>query len=97
MSEVIASFEKNSFEEVRISLTNFKGKDLIDLRVYYRPDDGEEMRPTKKGITISLEKFSELKNAILALEKALPKKETWLKSKPRCFSKNPATKDIWGE
>jgi len=33
------------------------------------------MRPTKKGITISLEKFSELKNAILALEKALPKKE----------------------
>ena len=80
MSEVIASFEKNSFEEVRISLTNFKGKDLIDLRVYYRPDDGEEMRPTKKGITISLEKFSELKNAILALEKALLKKETWFKS-----------------
>ncbi|WAC06343.1 MAG: transcriptional coactivator p15/PC4 family protein [Thermodesulfobacteriota bacterium] len=75
MTEVIASFEKNSFEEVRISLTNFKGKDLIDLRVYYRPDDGEEMRPTKKGITISLEKFSELKSAILALEKALPKKE----------------------
>ena len=75
MSEVIASFEKNSFEEVRISLTNFKGKDLIDLRVYYRPDDGEEMRPTKKGITISLEKFSELKNAILTLEKALPKKD----------------------
>ena len=75
MSEVIASFEKNSFEEVRISLTNFKGKDLIDLRVYYRTDDGGEMRPTKKGITISLEKFSELKNAILALEEVLPKKE----------------------
>ena len=75
MSGLIAKFEKNSFEEVRISLTNFKGKDLIDLRVYYRPDDGEEMLPTKKGITISLEKFSDLKNAILALEKALPKKE----------------------
>lgn len=74
MSEVIASFEKNSFEEVRISLTEFKGKDLIDLRVYYRPDDGEEMRPTKKGVTISPEKFPELKKAILELEKALQKK-----------------------
>lgn len=74
MGEVIASFEKNSFEEVRISLTEFKGKDLIDLRVYYRPEDGEEMRPTKKGVTISPEKFPELKKAILELEKALQKK-----------------------
>jgi hypothetical protein len=71
MGEVIASFEKNSMEEVRVSLTEFKGKDLIDLRVYYQPEDGEEKRPTKKGITISPEKFPELKKAILALEKVL--------------------------
>jgi hypothetical protein len=75
MSELIASFEKNSLEEVRISLTEFKGKELIDLRVYYQPEDGEEKRPTKKGITISPEKFPELKKAILALEKALQKKK----------------------
>jgi hypothetical protein len=73
MSEVIASFEKNSMEEVRVSLTEFKGKELIDVRVYYQPEDGEEKRPTKKGITISPEKFPELKKAILALEKALQK------------------------
>jgi len=73
MGEVIASFEKNSMEEVRVSLTEFKGKDLIDLRVYYQPEDGEEKRPTKKGITISPEKFPELKKAILALEKVLQK------------------------
>ena len=75
MSELIASFEKNSLEEVRISLTEFKGKQLIDLRVYYQPENGEEKRPTKKGITISPEKFPELKKAILALEKALQKKK----------------------
>ncbi|RLA94900.1 MAG: hypothetical protein DRG25_01510 [Deltaproteobacteria bacterium] len=75
MSELIASFEKNSLEEVRISLTEFKGKELIDLRVYYQPENGEEKRPTKKGITISPEKFPELKKAILALEKALQKKK----------------------
>ena len=74
MSELIASFEKNSFEEVRVSLTEFKGKELIDLRIYYQPEEGEEMRPTKKGITISTEKFPELKKAILSLEKAMQKK-----------------------
>ena len=74
MSEVIASFEKNSMEEVRVSLTEFKGKELIDVRVYYQPEDGEEKRPTKKGITISPEKFPELKKAILAVEKVLQKK-----------------------
>lgn len=74
MGELIASFEKNSMEEVRISLTTYKGKNLIDLRVYYQPEDGEEKRPTKKGITISPEKFPELKKAIEALEKALQAK-----------------------
>lgn len=74
MGEVIASFEKNSMEEVRISLTTYKGKNLIDLRVYYQPEDGEEKRPTKKGITISPEKFPELKKAMGALEKALQAK-----------------------
>jgi len=74
MNEVIASFAKNSFEEVRISLTEFKGKELIDLRIYYQPDGEEEMRPTKKGITISSEKFPELKKGLLALEKVLQEK-----------------------
>jgi len=75
MSEVIARFEKNSFEEVRISLTEFKGKGLIDVRVYYQPDGEEEMRPTKKGITISPEKYPELKKGILALENVLKEKK----------------------
>ncbi|MBN2467149.1 MAG: transcriptional coactivator p15/PC4 family protein [Deltaproteobacteria bacterium] len=75
MNEVIARFEKNSFEEVRISLTEFRGKDLIDIRVYFQPEGEEEMRPTKKGITISPEKFPELKEGILALEKALKEKK----------------------
>lgn len=74
MSELVARFEKNSFEEVRISLTEFKGKDLIDIRVYYQPEGEEEMRPTKKGITISPEKFSELKKGIQSLEKVLKEK-----------------------
>jgi hypothetical protein len=74
MSELVFRFEKNSFEEVRISLTEFKGKELIDIRVYYQPEGEEDMRPTKKGITISPEKFPELQKGLLALENVLKQK-----------------------
>ena len=52
MSEVVHQFTKNATEEVRASLTEYKGHKLIDLRIYYDPEDGGDRRPTKKGITI---------------------------------------------
>jgi hypothetical protein len=70
-STLIASFEKNGMEEVRFSLTDYKGKQLFDIRVFYRDED--EMRPSKKGICLSRGLFPEFKKAVLALEKALGK------------------------
>ena len=34
-----------------MSPSEFKGKPLVDIRVYYRTDDGDWL-PTKKGITL---------------------------------------------
>jgi len=42
---------KNSQERIRFQLTEFKGKQYADLRVYY--EDGDEWKPTKKGLTLS--------------------------------------------
>lgn len=74
MPQLIAKFDKNATEEVRISLTEYKGHELMDLRVYYCPPDGEAV-PTKKGITISIELYPELKEAILKLGEELGKQE----------------------
>ncbi|MGQ4810145.1 hypothetical protein NKDENANG_03593 [Candidatus Entotheonellaceae bacterium PAL068K] len=41
MDQVLAQFEKNATEVVRVSLTNFRGHKLIDLRVYYSDDKGQ--------------------------------------------------------
>ena len=71
MSRTIHQFAKNATEEVRVSLTEFKGHKLIDLRIYYEPEEGGERRPTKKGITIDVSLYPELKRALLRVEKEL--------------------------
>ena len=75
MSEILHQFTKNATEEVRASLTEYKGHKLIDLRIYYDPEDGGDRRPTKKGITIDVSLYPELKKAMLKIEKELISKE----------------------
>ena len=70
MDELIAQFEKNATEVVRVSLTEYRGHKLIDFRVYYSDDEGQ-YRPTKKGVSLSTEVYAEFKQAMLALEKIL--------------------------
>jgi hypothetical protein len=66
----VHSFPKNPLEEVRSSLTVYKGKQYVDLRVYYKGDDGE-FRPSKKGVTISLDLFPELEESVRKLKEAI--------------------------
>jgi hypothetical protein len=73
MSQILHQFAKNATEEIRASLTEYKGHKLIDIRIYYEPEDGEERRPTKKGITIDVGLYPELKKAMLEIEKELIK------------------------
>lgn len=67
---LVHSFPKNPLEEVRASLTVFKGKRYVDLRIYYKGDD-EEYRPSKKGLTVALELFPELEEAVRRLKDAI--------------------------
>jgi hypothetical protein len=75
MGEVLHQFAKNATEEVRVSLTEYKGHKLIDLRIYYEPDDAGERRPTKKGITIDVGLYPELKKALIKIERELLKRK----------------------
>lgn len=74
-ARIISSFSKNALEEVRAQVINYKGYDLIDLRVWALKKDGEGVVATRKGITISIELLPELKKAVLALDKALTGKK----------------------
>ncbi|MBI3315688.1 MAG: transcriptional coactivator p15/PC4 family protein [Candidatus Omnitrophica bacterium] len=71
MDVLIASFPKNKFEEVRVQVKEFKGYDLLDLRVYTALKDGEEKIPTGKGLSLNVSHFQELKRAVLEAERVL--------------------------
>lgn len=57
----IGIVRKNALEDVRVSLTEFRGHDLVDVRVYSEPRAGGATRiPTKAGISIKVELLPEL-------------------------------------
>jgi hypothetical protein len=63
---VITTFEKNKKEEVRVSVETFHGRKLINIRVFYKDDDGT-MKPGKQGIALSVERYKDLAGAVLEL------------------------------
>ena len=71
MEKLIGNFQKNKFEEVRVQIKEYKGYDLIDIRVYASAKEGAEKVPTAKGISINVSHFQDLKKALLDTEKVL--------------------------
>ena len=64
--ELVHSFDKSPTEQIQVSLSEYKGKTYVDLRIYYKANDGE-YRPTKKGITLSPDLLPELGEAVRKL------------------------------
>ena len=71
---VISEFQKNKMEDFKLSLTEYQGHNLLDFRIYFKDKQGES-KPTKKGVTVNVKFFSELKKAIMDAEKILKEKE----------------------
>lgn len=60
MTVVIYEVQKNKRERVRVALDQFKGHDLIDVRVTVQMDHGAPFTPTAKGVSLKVEKLPEL-------------------------------------
>ena len=69
MSKPIAIIRKNVREELRVSVDEFRGHQLINMRVWFEGEDGR-MRPGKQGLALRL---GLLRDLCAALEKAVTK------------------------
>ena len=69
---MVHRFVKNALEEVRVSLEEYHGRKLIDLRVYYDAGGGVRM-PSKKGLALSVEQLPELAKAVAKAQEAVGK------------------------
>jgi len=72
---VVGSFPKNNREEVRVTLSKFKGYDLVGVRQWFRTES-DEPRPSKSGVTIRVDLLPELLDLIqkardIAVEKGI--------------------------
>ena len=60
--------QKNAVEEVRVVLSEYRGHDLVSVRIWANYDSADsEKRPTKKGVALRVEQLPEL---IVALNEA---------------------------
>lgn len=67
----VADFRKNANERVRVTLHEFSGHDLVNLRVWLDTAGGHDvskMVPTAKGLTLNVELLPKLREAITKAE-----------------------------
>ena len=69
--QVLYRFNRGQNETIYFRFYEYKGKKYLDLRIFYQPEDEAEMKPTKKGITIPIDLFSEFKKAIASCDKKI--------------------------
>ena len=70
MQKLISTLEKNSIEEIRVELSEYKGQTYLNIRAWIKGDNGEYL-PTRKGITLNIEHFQSLLEALKKVETCL--------------------------
>ena len=59
-STTIGTINKSESAEVRVTTSNYKGRSVVDVRVWYIPEGSQEYTPSRKGITIDIGKVKDL-------------------------------------
>ncbi len=63
----IADIPKSRGEVIRVEITEYSGKKLLNIRIWYTDKEGK-LAPTKKGVALNIEQFDDLKNALAEAE-----------------------------
>jgi hypothetical protein len=72
--EVTGEMDKGWNEKIVFGVSEFRGKNYANIRIYYEDDEGE-WKPTKKGISVNLEDFEDFKQRVEELENYLQEKK----------------------
>ena len=67
----VGEIEKTDNVKTVIRLTDFKGRNLLDVRDFFKPKGSSMYSPTKKGICLDVSKVSTLINLLEQAEATL--------------------------
>jgi hypothetical protein len=71
MDKTISVFAKNKFQEVRVGIREFKGNDLVDIRIWTQTQGSTDLVATAKGVAINVALLPELMKSLQEIEKVL--------------------------
>lgn len=63
-AKILATIERSETEQLQISVSEYKGRSYLNMRIYYTTDEGNTWLPTKKGVTFTPEQLDILTEAI---------------------------------
>ena len=72
-TQLIYSFPRAKGEEIHIAVRKYKGKQYVDLRIWFQGKNEKTFYPTKKGFALFLDQIPELKKGVERLSKATEK------------------------
>ncbi len=65
-AKILATIERSDTEQLQISVSEYKGRSYLNMRIFYTTDDGATWLPTKKGVTFAPDQLDLLEEAIQA-------------------------------
>ena len=65
-AKILATIERSETEQLQISVSEYKGRSYLNMRIFYTTDDGATWLPTKKGVTFAPDQHDLLEEAIQA-------------------------------
>jgi hypothetical protein len=69
---VLGRVSESEGNEIRVSIDQWKGRRVIDVRRFYLPQGADEMVSTRKGVTFRAGKLDELIEALLLAQQYVP-------------------------
>ena len=63
-AKLLAAIERSDTEQLQISISEYRGKSYLNMRIFYTTDEGQTWLPTKKGVTFTPDQLDILTEAI---------------------------------
>ena len=74
-AKILATIERSDTEQLQISISEYKGRSYLNMRIFYTTDDGATWLPTKKGVTFAPEQIDLLEETIKEAKKEFMEEE----------------------
>ena len=74
-AKILATIERSNTEQLQISVSEYKGKSYLNMRIFYTTDEGQTWLPTKKGVTFAPDQLDLLSEAIEEAKQEFMKEE----------------------